>query len=65
MPTSTRKSAACCVGSTSVDSTDDTLVIFLSDHGEMMGSHHMAHKGPYMYEDVYAIPFHRPLAWAC
>jgi arylsulfatase A-like enzyme len=37
--------------------TDDTLVIFLSDHGEMMGSHHMAHKGPYMYEDVYAIPF--------
>ena len=36
---------------------DDTLVIFLSDHGEMMGSHHMAHKGPYMYEDVYAIPF--------
>ena len=37
--------------------TNDTLVIFLSDHGEMMGSHHMAHKGPYMYEDVYAIPF--------
>ena len=23
----------------------------------MMGSHRMAHKGPYMYEDVYAIPF--------
>ena len=37
--------------------TDDTLVIFLSDHGEMMGSHHIAQKGPYMYEDVYAIPF--------
>ena len=37
--------------------SDDTLVIFMSDHGEMMGSHHMAHKGPYMYEDVYAIPF--------
>ncbi len=37
--------------------TNHTLVIFLSDHGEMMGSHHMAHKGPYMYEDVYAIPF--------
>ena len=35
---------------------DDTLVIFLSDHGEMVGSHHMAHKGPYMFEDVYAIP---------
>lgn len=36
---------------------DDTILIFLSDHGEMMGAHHMAHKGPFMYDEVYAIPF--------
>jgi arylsulfatase A-like enzyme len=36
---------------------DNTILIFLSDHGEMMGAHHMAHKGPFMYDEVYAIPF--------
>lgn len=35
---------------------DDTLVIFTSDHGEMLGDHAMLLKGPMMYEAAVRIP---------
>ena len=35
---------------------DDTLVIFTSDHGEMLGDHGMILKGPMMYEGAVRIP---------
>ena len=34
----------------------DTIVVFTSDHGEMMGAHHMLAKGPCMFEESIAIP---------
>lgn len=36
---------------------DDTIVIFHSDHGDMMGGHNMITKGPYMYEETNRVPF--------
>lgn len=33
-----------------------TVVLFVSDHGEMAGHHRMFDKGPYLYEDVMHIP---------
>ena len=35
---------------------DDTLIIFTSDHGDMVGAHGMFCKGVTPYEDVYNIP---------
>lgn len=35
---------------------EDTIVIFTSDHGEMMGSHSMMYKG-YWYDDSFRVPF--------
>ncbi|MBN2450751.1 MAG: sulfatase-like hydrolase/transferase [Lentisphaeria bacterium] len=39
----------------------DTLVIFASDHGEMLGDHGIYLKGPYFYEPA----VHVPLIMAC
>lgn len=36
---------------------DDTLIIFTSDHGEMLGDHRMLKKGPVMFEEMIRIPF--------
>ena len=36
---------------------DDTIIIFTSDHGEMMGSHGLWSKGPLMYEEATHVPF--------
>lgn len=36
---------------------DDTIVVFHSDHGDMMGEHNMITKGPYMYEATNRVPF--------
>lgn len=36
--------------------TDDTLVIFMSDHGEMLGDHGIYLKGPYFYEQAIRVP---------
>jgi arylsulfatase A-like enzyme len=36
--------------------TDDTIVIFSSDHGEMLGDHSIGQKGPLVYEGVSHIP---------
>ena len=36
---------------------DSTIVIFTSDHGEMLGAQRMMCKGPAMYEESIAVPF--------
>lgn len=36
---------------------DNTIVVFHSDHGDMMGGHGMLCKGPYMYEETNRVPF--------
>jgi len=35
---------------------DDTVVIFTSDHGEMLGDHGIYWKGPYFYEPAVRVP---------
>jgi len=35
---------------------DNTIVLFLSDHGDMMGGHKLQFKGTYPYEELYKIP---------
>ena len=35
---------------------DDTLVIFTSDHGEMLGNHQQLLKGPQLYDDLTHVP---------
>jgi arylsulfatase A-like enzyme len=34
----------------------DTLVLYLADHGDIMGAHRLFDKGPFMYEETVAIP---------
>lgn len=36
--------------------TEDTLVIFTTDHGDYMGNHWFWFKGPFHYEDVIRVP---------
>ncbi len=35
----------------------EALVIYTSDHGDMLGSHRLTNKGPVMYEEITRIPF--------
>ena len=35
---------------------DDTVVVFTSDHGEMLGDHELLLKGPMMYEGAVRVP---------
>ena len=35
---------------------EDTLVIFMSDHGELLGDHGIYLKGPYFYESAIRVP---------
>ncbi len=35
---------------------EDTLVVFLSDHGEMAAAHRLMGKGPFMYEESVRVP---------
>ena len=35
---------------------DDTLVVYTSDHGDMLGAHGLYDKGPFMYDDIYRVP---------
>ena len=39
-----------------LDMWDDTVVLFLSDHGDMMGSHRMRLKGTLPYDELYRVP---------
>ncbi len=36
--------------------TEDTLVVFTSDHGEMLGDHQLLLKGPMLYEAAVRVP---------
>ncbi|MEM6281683.1 MAG: sulfatase-like hydrolase/transferase [Chloroflexota bacterium] len=36
---------------------DDTVVIYTSDHGDMLRSHGLVSKGPMMYEEIASVPF--------
>lgn len=35
----------------------DTVVIYLADHGEMLGAHGLRQKGPFMYKENMRVPF--------
>ena len=35
---------------------EETMVIFVSDHGDMLGAHGLYDKGPFMYDDIYRVP---------
>jgi len=36
---------------------DDTLVLFLSDHGDLLGDHALFNKGPFHFEGLLNVPF--------
>ena len=36
--------------------TEDTVVVFSTDHGDMMGAHRLIEKGPFTYEQCYRLP---------
>ena len=36
--------------------TEDTIVIYMSDHGEMLGDHGIYEKGPYFYDCLTRVP---------
>lgn len=36
--------------------TENTLIIFLSDHGELLGDHGLWFKGPFHYESIVKVP---------
>jgi arylsulfatase len=38
------------------DQLDDTIIIFMSDHGEILGDHGIYLKGPYFYEPAIKVP---------
>ena len=38
------------------DQLENTIIIFTSDHGEMLGDHGMYFKGPFFYEPVIHVP---------
>ncbi len=45
---------------------DNTIVIYMSDHGELLGDHGMYYKGPFFYEPAIRVPYiiHYPKAFA-
>lgn len=38
--------------------TDNTIVVFTSDHGEMAGAHGLRGKGPFAYQEAIHLPMH-------
>ncbi len=43
---------------------DDTLIVFIADHGDMMGAHRMHKKGVIPYDELYRVPFIvKPPGW--
>jgi arylsulfatase A-like enzyme len=38
------------------DQLDNTLILFMSDHGEMLGDHGFYFQGPYFYEEMCRVP---------
>lgn len=43
-----------------LDLSNDTIIIFTSDHGDLMGDHRLLLKGPYGYDGVVRVP----MIWA-
>ncbi|MEE2769122.1 MAG: sulfatase-like hydrolase/transferase [Actinomycetota bacterium] len=41
-----------------MDSWDDTIVVFTSDHGDQCGSHQLRSKGPWNYQETMRIPLY-------
>ncbi len=39
------------------DLLDDTIIIYMSDHGELLGDHGMYYKGPFFYEPCINVPY--------
>ncbi|HEY0308066.1 MAG TPA: sulfatase-like hydrolase/transferase [Acidobacteriaceae bacterium] len=39
-----------------LDMVDDTIVIYMSDHGDMLGDHGIYEKGPYFYDCLTRVP---------
>jgi len=37
--------------------SDDTIVIYTADHGEMAGAHQLRQKGPFIYQENVRLPF--------
>jgi arylsulfatase A-like enzyme len=35
---------------------DDTIVVYVTDHGDCMGAHKLIEKGEFMYDEIYRIP---------
>ncbi|MFW5829845.1 MAG: sulfatase, partial [Planctomycetota bacterium] len=40
-----------------IGETDNTFVVFTTDHGHFIGEHGLSAKGPFLYEDMIRIPF--------
>ena len=38
--------------------SENTIVVFTSDHGEMAGAHGLHGKGPFAYEETTHLPFY-------
>lgn len=36
---------------------DDTIIVYLSDHGELLGDHGMYYKGPFFYDPCIHVPY--------
>jgi arylsulfatase A-like enzyme len=36
---------------------ENTVVVFMADHGEYLGTHHLVYKGAWPYEQLYRVPF--------
>ncbi len=36
---------------------DNTIIIYMSDHGELLGDHGMYYKGPFFYEPAVRVPY--------
>jgi arylsulfatase A-like enzyme len=35
---------------------DNTIVLFISDHGELLGDHWLIHKGPFLFNSLVRVP---------
>ena len=35
---------------------DSSMIVFISDHGEMLGDHDLLYKGPYHYDQIMKVP---------
>ncbi len=48
----------------SVRDLDNTVVVYVSDHGDALGEHGLPFKGPFMYEEIIRVPLVIRAPWA-